>query len=104
MALTEQDFKQIASHRISEQQIEVQLNHFAKGFPFLHLEAAAAVGNGIIAPSNEAQANYIKLWEEYKKQSHKIVKFVPASGAASRMFKDLFAFLSASYEIGRAHV
>ena len=99
MALTEQDFKQIASHGISEQQIEVQLNHFAKGFPFLHLEAAAAVGNGIIAPSNEAQANYIKLWKEYKKQSHKIVKFVPASGAASRMFKDLFAFLSASYEV-----
>ena len=99
MALTEQDFKQIASHSISEQQIELQLNHFAKGFPFLHLEAAAAVGNGIIAPSYEVQANYIKLWEEYKKQSHKIVKFVPASGAASRMFKDLFAFLSASYEV-----
>ena len=34
MALTEQDFKQIASHGISEQQIELQLNHFAKGFPF----------------------------------------------------------------------
>ncbi|MBQ4146684.1 MAG: DUF4301 family protein, partial [Prevotella sp.] len=38
-------------------------------------------------------------WNTYKKEGHKIVKFVPASGAASRMFKDMFAFLDAPYDV-----
>ena len=41
----------------------------------------------------------IDAWKEYKAEGKKIVKFVPASGAASRMFKDMFAFLSADYDV-----
>ena len=97
--LTEQDLKQIAERGITESQIEKQLSQFATGFPFLRLEAAAAVGNGIIAPTDEERRSYVAAWENYKQEGHQVVKFVPASGAASRMFKDLFAFADADYDV-----
>ena len=97
--LSQEDLKQIASKGISPEQIDAQLKEFATGFPFLKLEAAAAIGKGIVAPTEEERETYIKAWDEYKGQGKKIVKFVPASGAASRMFKDMFAFLSADYDV-----
>ena len=96
--MTEQDLKQIAARGISEQQVEHQLEQFKTGFPFLKLEAAAAIGNGIMAPNAEQREEYIKAWEDYKASGRKIVKFVPASGAASRMFKNMFAFVDAPYD------
>ena len=97
--LEEKDLKQIADKGISEQQIEKQLKQFETGFPFLRLEAAAAIGKGIIAPAVEEKQGYIKAWEDYKAEGKEIVKFVPASGAASRMFKDVFAFVDADYDV-----
>ena len=91
--LSEKDLKQIALRGISEAQIETQLNEFKTGFPFLRLEAAAAVGNGIVAPNDQEREQYVKAWEDYKAEGKKVVKFVPASGAASRMFKDIFSFV-----------
>ena len=99
MNLTNQDLKQIALRGISPEQIENQLNQFRTGFPFLRLQAAAAVGNGIVAPSDAERRDYVSLWEQYKKEGHRIVKFVPASGAASRMFKNMFAFVDADYDV-----
>lgn len=64
----------------------------------MKIEAAAAVGKGIIAPDATAQKEAEQAWEDYKREGHKVVKFVPASGAASRMFKNMFAFLSADYD------
>ena len=98
MTLTQQDLVQIAQRGIREEQIETQLNQFKTGFPFLRLEAAAAVGNGIIAPTATQRKDFVCQWEEYKKEGHRVVKFVPASGAASRMFKNMFAFVDADYE------
>ena len=97
--LSQQDLKQIAAKGITPEQIDAQLKEFETGFPFLRLEAAAAIGNGIVAPDEEERSAYIKAWDDYKAQGKKIVKFVPASGAASRMFKDMFAFLSADYDV-----
>jgi len=97
--MNEQDLKQIAQRGISEEQIMTQLKQFETGFPFLRLEAAAAVGNGIIAPTADERKDYEKIWEQYKKDGHRIVKFVPASGAASRMFKNIFAFVDADYDV-----
>lgn len=83
---------------ITKEQIAEQLEAFAKGFPYLKLEAAASVERGILAPDEDRQAAYLSQWESYlEKGTHKVMKFVPASGAASRMFKDLFAFLEADY-------
>ena len=97
--LQKKDLKQLAAKGISEQQIEKQLKQFETGFPFLRLEAAAAVGKGIIAPTANEQKDYVKAWEDYKAEGKEIVKFVPASGAASRMFKDMFAFVDADYDV-----
>ena len=99
MMLSQQDLKQIAEKGITEQQINVQLEEFKTGFPFLKLEAAAAIGKGIVAPDAQEKEKMIEAWNEYKAAGNKIVKFVPASGAASRMFKNMFAFLTADYDV-----
>lgn len=96
--LTEKDLKQIAERGITAQQVEAQLNQIAEGFPFLKLEAAASVDKGIVVPSSEEKAQDISAWDKYKAEGHKVVKFVPASGAASRMFKNMFAFANADYD------
>lgn len=95
--LSQQDLSQIADKGISEEKLNKQLEEFETGFPFLKLEAAAAVGHGIMAPDEEEREAYVQAWDAYKAQGKNIVKFVPASGAASRMFKNMFAFLSADY-------
>ena len=97
--LTNQDLQQIAQKGITPEQIDVQLKEFETGFPFLRLEAAASIGHGIVAPNEEERKQYIDAWNAYKAEGRKIVKFVPASGAASRMFKDMFAFLNADYDV-----
>ena len=97
--LTQHDLKQIAQKGISEQQIDTQLGQFKTGFPFLKLEAAAAIGKGIIVPTPIESKNYVAAWQQYKAQGKRVVKFVPASGAASRMFKDMFAFVDADYDM-----
>lgn len=95
--LTEQDLKQLAQRGTSVEKVEKQLKQIAEGFPFLKLKDAAAIENGIMRLPIEERARYCNLWDDYKAEGHKVVKFVPASGAASRMFKDLFAFLDAPY-------
>ncbi len=99
MNLSEKDLRQIAQRGISQEQIETQLQQFKTGFPFLRLEAAASIGNGIVAPDNEQRQAYVKAWESYKAAGHKVVKFVPASGAASRMFKNIFAFVDGDNDL-----
>ena len=97
--LTAEDKALLAEKGISEEQITAQLQTFKKGFPFLKLKAAASVGNGILAPAEEARGQYVAAWDAYKESGKKICKFVPASGAASRMFKNMFEFLDAAYDV-----
>ena len=96
---TQEDLKQIESKGITVAQVESQLEDFKNGFPFLKLKSAAAIGNGILACNDAECDSYISAWESYKSEGKDIVKFVPASGAASRMFKDLFAFADAAYDV-----
>ena len=97
--LTQEDKNLLAKKGITEQQLAEQLACFEKGFPYLKLAAAASVeNNGILKLSDEAQKEYLAAWDAYKDGDKKIVKFVPASGAASRMFKNMFEFLGADYE------
>ena len=91
---TEQDIRQMAQQGISPEQAEAQLESIRNGFPYLHIESAASVGDGILALSDDEAQHYVDLWNQYRDQGHRITKFVPASGAASRMFKPLFEFLN----------
>ena len=94
---TEADKKQIEDRSMTVAQVEHQLQQIKDGFPFLHIVSAAAVGKGIVAPTEKEQDEAIETWNNYKAAQHKVLKFVPASGAASRMFKNMFAFLNADY-------
>ena len=97
--LTKQDLQQIERLGISEAVVNHQMEQQRNGFPYLKLQAAASIENGgIMAPDAEERNAYLASWERYQAEGRKVVKFVPASGAASRMFKDLFAFLDASYD------
>ncbi len=95
---TSSDLNQLASKGIGIIQAEEQLASFRKGFPFLSIITSASVKKGISVLSDEQQDLYLNAWESYLKENKEIVKFVPASGAASRMFKNLFEFLE-SYSI-----
>ncbi len=90
---TDKDLLQIANKGISTQSVEKQLQNFESGFPFLSLTRAASPGDGITILSPEQIAQAV---EYYDQRADKIncVKFVPASGAATRMFKELFEFVN----------
>ena len=94
--LKKEDLKQIHDKGISEEQISKQLEDFKRGFPYLKLEGAATPKKGITVLDKNACEDVCRAWKKYQTSGHKVVKFVPASGAASRMFKDLFAFLNGS--------
>jgi len=79
---------------ITPEVVNTQLQRFKDGFPWLKLQAAATVGNGIKQLDDAQQANCIKRWKKFQSSGATIEKFQPASGAASRMFKNLFAFLN----------
>ena len=95
--LNAKDLELLAAKGISGEQIEEQLACFVKGFPYLGIAASASVEKGIMVIPQEQQATYMEAWDAYLAKNKKILKFVPASGAASRMFKNLFEFLSADY-------
>lgn len=96
--ISAKDKEQLAQKGISEEKLNEQLNCFKTGFPYLKLYAAASVEEGILKLTEEEQETFAEAWDEAAKSLH-IVKFVPASGAASRMFKDLFSFSEASYDV-----
>lgn len=71
--------------------IEEQINNFKAGFPFLEIIQPATIGNGIIRLNDAEVEKYIESFSCSQKEGTKLLKFVPASGAASRMFKALFS-------------
>lgn len=97
--ITETDKQVLLEKGISEDVLMEQLKSFEDGFPFLELSAAASVDKGIKIISSADEKYYLDVWDNYCTTEKRIVKFVPASGAASRMFKDLYGFIDASYDI-----
>lgn len=95
--LTPKDLEQIAERGISEIKMRTQFENFEKGFPFADIYDAATVGNGIMKPTQYEIDTCLKIFEQTK-DDYTILKFVPSSGAASRMFKDLVKFSLAGNE------
>jgi len=91
--LTSDDLRQIAERGMKPETVETQIQNFQNGFPPLTLVAPATVKHGIQQIMPRRIDELMDLYIEYC-YSHKVVKFVPASGAASRMFKHLFEFRS----------
>lgn len=97
--LTQQDLSQLREKGITQEQVNRQLAYFSTGFPFLQIVAPASYFKGIMRVDEQEQKAYLKSWQTYLKEDRSVTKFVPASGAASRMFKDLYAFLDADYDV-----
>ncbi len=91
--LTESNLQEIHSHGLSEEQIEKQLKRFEAGFAPLNIVAPATLEKGIKHFEDKQIADFAKKYDR-KKRKKNIVKFIPASGAASRMFKMLFGLLN----------
>lgn len=93
------DLKILKKKNISEAQIEEQLKFFRTGFPKMKIKDIASGENGgVLLLSEKAKSEFMTDWKNYLKTNNKIVKFVPASGAATRMFKGLFEFLEKETE------
>ena len=92
MRFTEEDIKQIEKKGLSIEKVNAQIEVFKKGISFSNLISVATVGNGILKLKPEDQKKHVALFEN-KLEEKSIIKFTPASGAATRMFKFLFQFL-----------
>ncbi|MBE9468941.1 MAG: DUF4301 family protein [Bacteroidetes bacterium] len=88
---TKKDNQQIKNKGISIQTINGQLNNFVNGFPFLNIIKPAINNNGVLFLNDDVKNEYIKIFDE-NVNSKNIVKFVPASGAATRLFRKLFNY------------
>ncbi len=94
---TSNDLELIKKRGSNPEQVSEQFNHFKKGFDFADLQRAATVGDGIIRLTESEKEKLLSLYSKLI-EGKRIVKFVPASGAASRMFKEPFTYLEAEDE------
>jgi hypothetical protein len=85
--ISSKDKEEVEALGFDSSAIEYQLKQFESGFPFLELKAPATVPSGIMQVDDDQKAYFVEKYENY---SGKRVKFVPASGAATRMFKSLY--------------
>lgn len=90
MEFLEKDKIQIQQRGSQVSTIINQIRHFENGFPYMKVAKAATINDGLLKLDNEITQYYIDVFEA-KANKKKLLKFVPASGAASRMFKSLFA-------------
>lgn len=99
MNLTDTDLQQLAAKGIGVEKLQAQLNNFRNGFPYLKLAGSAVKGHGIQQLSQADEDAAVARWTKYLADGGDVQKFVPASGAASRMFKDLFAFVNGESDV-----
>lgn len=97
---TEEDLKQIERKAIGLSVIDRQIENFRRGFPFINLVRPATAGDGIFSSSDDELSYFINYFNDHLKEL-RVVKFVPASGAATRMFKHLFEFQESFHNIQR---
>ncbi|MBE6188101.1 MAG: DUF4301 family protein [Rikenellaceae bacterium] len=90
---TEKDLQQIAAHGLTVEAVNLQIENFRRGFPSLKVVSAASPSDGITVLTAEQAAAYAECYE-HRDASVTVAKFVPASGAATRMFKELFEFVN----------
>jgi nicotinamide riboside kinase len=93
LGFSSQDFLQILDSEVPITEIEKQLSIYKNGIPKINLNRPAIINDGIIKLTDEEFQSYSSLFDS-KKDNFKLKKFIPASGAASRMFKFLNEFLN----------
>lgn len=91
--LSNEDKARLAERGVSEDTLMKQVERFKTGFPYLKIYDSARPGAGITVLTPEEEAQAVARWNAYLANGGDVCKFVPASGAASRMFKALFGFI-----------
>ena len=94
MKLEKEDLEFLKEKGITVEKFEEQLEMQRNGFPYLKIEAPATLGHGISPLSPQMEIGAITIWEQFLASGGKVLKMVPASGAASRMFKNIFEFVN----------
>lgn len=98
MEFTTKDLETLKKKGKTSHQLEEELKMLKEGFPFLKIERAATPSHGIFVLDEKMENQAETIWEQFLKSGGEVLKMVPASGAASRMFKDLFAFINGKEE------
>ncbi|WP_417876512.1 DUF4301 family protein [Winogradskyella sediminis] len=92
MSFTENDIQQIEANNLTLSVVNKQIETFKSGIPFTNISEAATLNNGITPLTDKSIQKYISFFDK-EKDKKSLLKFVPASGAATRMFKFLFRFV-----------
>ncbi|MGM9864165.1 MAG: DUF4301 family protein, partial [Lepagella sp.] len=92
MEFSKSDLAAIKEHGKTPEQVNDELEMIRNGFPFLEIVRPATPGDGIFTLDTSMEKKATDIWTDYVAAGHKIMKMVPASGAASRMFKEVAAF------------
>lgn len=92
MNFTKEDIQEIEAHGLTKEQVQEQLSIFKNGVPTVQLIAAATVGDGIQKLDDDKEVACIERYEHIG-NAVELLKFIPASGAATRMFKTIYQFL-----------
>ena len=85
------DLLQIQKQGVPLDTVQAQIQYFVQGFPYMNVIKAATVGDGIVRVADTQLDAYVADFDAQTKHLD-LLQFVPASGAATRMFKSLFAF------------
>ena len=83
----EKDLQEMRARGIDAVEISRQLEIFRRGAEPIRLIRPARVGDGIVQISPDERHTFLSLHSQAAAKG-RMLKFVPASGAASRMFKD----------------
>ncbi|MGB0980498.1 MAG: DUF4301 family protein [Winogradskyella sp.] len=94
MNFTDNDIQQIEAKGLTVTTVESQINIFKSGMPYTNISEAATLGNGITQLNTDLIEEFVSYFQTNKNELS-LLKFVPASGAATRMFKFLFKFVKA---------
>ncbi|MDP4184725.1 MAG: DUF4301 family protein [Bacteroidota bacterium] len=100
--LTPNDLQQICRHGLTSEIVDRQLRNFSKGFPFLRLKKAAGIRDGITCLEKQDIEKMCLFYDQSIKEGLIPLKFVPASGAATRMFQVLYNFRQDYKDEGQA--
>ncbi len=103
IALSAQDIEFLHHRGSNEEDVLRQFHYFETGFPFARLESAAAIGNGILKIADADREDLVARYDQLT-AGKSLLKFVPASGAASRMFKEAYSFLDGGDSVREAAI
>ncbi len=92
MNFSQDELSDIKSHELTIEDVNQQLKDFKQGFPYINLLKPATINDGIMDVSSDKAFALANYYDDHKNEFD-ILKFVPSSGAATRMMKDLYSFL-----------